>query len=204
MDVFTVDRDPLCHVALKANRLAIPPLPKTKGTHHWYTPVSKAAHTEAELWMVRLGSPGEDQLDMLPGNATGIPSEFHYHPFRFIDFKEQAQIRKQAAQHTAVRTGEVGRRYYMDFGFMQASSLDYRKPNPKTDRVVQSWDGYSSYLLIVMRRHVSCGYSSRNQKNPRWISSTVFLGNLPMKKEGLFALIKVENWPSHLPSPTWC
>ena len=99
--------------------------------------------------MVQLGSPGEDQLDMLPGNVTGIPSEFHCHPFRFIDFKEQARIRKQAAQRTAVRTGDAGRRYYMDFGFMRASSLDYRKPNPKTDRVVQSWDGYSSYLLIV-------------------------------------------------------
>ena len=99
--------------------------------------------------MVRLGSPGEDQLDMLPGNVTGIPSEFHYHPFRFIDFKEQARIRKQAAQCTAVCTCDAGRRYYMDFGFMQASSSDYRKPNPKTDHVVQSWDGYSSYLLIV-------------------------------------------------------
>ncbi len=148
-DVFTVDRDPLCRVALKAKRLATPPPPKTRATHHLYTPVSKAAHTEAELWMVRLGSPGEDQLDMLPGNVTGIPSEFHYHPFRFIDFKEQARIWKQAAQRTAVRTCDAGRRYYMDFGFMRASSSDYRKPNPKTDQVVQSWDGYSSYLLIV-------------------------------------------------------
>ncbi len=86
---------------------------------------------------------------MLPGNVTGIPSEFHYHPFRFIDFKQQARIWKQAAQRTAVRTLEAGRRYYMDFGFMWASSSDYRKPNPKTDQVVQSWDGYLSYLLIV-------------------------------------------------------
>ena len=148
-DVFAVDRDPLCRVALKAHRLATPPPPKTRATHHQYTPVSMAAHTEAELWMLRLGSPGEDQLDMLPGNVTGIPSEFRYHPVRFIDFKEQARIRKQAAQRTAVHTGEVGRRYYMDYGFMRASSLDYRNPTPKTDRVVQSWDGYWSYLLIV-------------------------------------------------------
>jgi hypothetical protein len=86
---------------------------------------------------------------MLPGNVTGIPSEFHYHPFQFIVFKEQARIRKQAAQRTAVRTGNTSRRYYMDFGFMRASSSDYRKPNPKTDQVVQSWDRYLSYLLIV-------------------------------------------------------
>jgi hypothetical protein len=148
-DVYTVDRDPLCRVAPAAHRLATPPPPKHRATHHQYTPVSKAAHTEAELWMLRLGSPGEDQLTMLPGKVTGIPSEFHYHPFRFLDFKEQARIRKQAAQRTAVRTGEARRRFYMDYGFMRASSLDYRKPNPKTDRVVQSWDGYSSYLLIV-------------------------------------------------------
>ena len=37
----------------------------------------------------------------------------------------------------------------MDFGFMWASSSNYRKLNPKTDQVVRSWDVYSSYLLIV-------------------------------------------------------
>ncbi len=47
------------------------------------------------------------------------------------------------------RTSEVGRRFYMDFGYMRASSSDYTKPNKKVDRVVDSWDGYSSYLLIV-------------------------------------------------------
>jgi hypothetical protein len=73
-DVFTVDRDPLYHVALMAHRLATPPPPKTRVTHHQYTPVSKAAHTEAELWMLRLGSPGEDQLDMLPGNGVPLSS----------------------------------------------------------------------------------------------------------------------------------
>jgi hypothetical protein len=49
---------------------------------------------------------------MLPGNVMGIPSEFHYHSFRFIDFKEQAWVRKQAAQWLAVRTTEAGKRLY--------------------------------------------------------------------------------------------
>jgi hypothetical protein len=40
------------------------------------------------------------QLDHLPGNAMGLPSEFDYHPFRFIDFKEQAKIRKKAIQRS--------------------------------------------------------------------------------------------------------
>ncbi len=37
----------------------------------------------------------------------------------------------------------------MDFGFIRASSVDYRHPNITSDRVVYSYDGYSSYLLIV-------------------------------------------------------
>ena len=32
---------------------------------------------------------------------------------------------------------------------MQALSLDYTKPNKTLDRVIDSWDGYSSYLIIV-------------------------------------------------------
>ena len=91
-DVLTVDKNPLCRVALMANRLVTPPTPKTRASHNKCTPVSKAAHTEVELWMVWLGSPGEDQLDMLPENVTGIPLEFYYHPFQFIDFKQQAWI----------------------------------------------------------------------------------------------------------------
>jgi hypothetical protein len=37
----------------------------------------------------------------------------------------------------------------MDFGFMRSSSKDYKRPNKVTDRVVTSYDGYSSHLVIV-------------------------------------------------------
>ena len=37
----------------------------------------------------------------------------------------------------------------MDFGFMRASESDYSRPDKTKDRIVQSFDGYSSYLLIV-------------------------------------------------------
>jgi hypothetical protein len=99
--------------------------------------------------MLRLGSPGEDQLDLLPGNVTGVPPGFLYHPHRFIDWKEEAQIQKQAAQRSAERTTEAKRRFYMDFGCMRASTSDFSRPNKNTDRVVASYDGFSSYLLIV-------------------------------------------------------
>jgi hypothetical protein len=37
----------------------------------------------------------------------------------------------------------------MDFGFIRASSDNYQCPNLCSDRMVDSYDGYSSYLLIV-------------------------------------------------------
>ena len=37
----------------------------------------------------------------------------------------------------------------MDFGFMRASTSDYSRRDRAKDRVVFSYDGFSSYLLIV-------------------------------------------------------
>jgi hypothetical protein len=37
----------------------------------------------------------------------------------------------------------------MDFGFISASTSDYKQPNKQTDRVVLSYEGYSAYLIIV-------------------------------------------------------
>jgi hypothetical protein len=109
----------------------------------------KAHQLESEVWLLCLGSPGVNQLDNLPQLTTGLPPVFDYHPFCFIDFKEQARIRKQAAQRLSVQTTERQRRFYMDFGFMLASALDYSQPNKTKDRVVYSYNGFSSYLLII-------------------------------------------------------
>ena len=99
--------------------------------------------------MLQLGSPGEDQLDLLPGNATGIPNKFHYHPFWYIDWKEEARLQHQKAQKYAERTDEPRKRFYMDFGFMCASDSDYDGHDKSRARVIKSRDGFSSYLLIV-------------------------------------------------------
>ena len=96
-----------------------------------------------------MGFCGEWQLDMLPGRATGIPNQFDYHPFRFIDHKEQAYIRKQAARRTTVKATKRGQRFFMDFGFMRSSTAEFGRPDPTKDRMVESYDGYSAYLAIV-------------------------------------------------------
>jgi hypothetical protein len=67
----------------------------------------------------------------------------------FIDWKEEAGIQKQAAQKSAERTTEIKRRFYMDYGFMRASTSTYGRPNKAEDRVVLSHDSFSSYLLVV-------------------------------------------------------
>ena len=148
-DVFTVDRDPIGHGLPVIRRVAAPDPPPIPRRSKRYIPVTPDSLTESEVWMLRLGSPGEDQLDLLPGNVLGVPPGFHYHPFRFVDWKEEARIQKQAAMRSAERTSECRRRFYMDFGFMRASTSNYTQPSKTTDRVVASYDGFSAYLLVV-------------------------------------------------------
>ncbi len=82
--------------------------------------------------MLCLGSPGDDQLDLLPGNDTGIPSRFQYHPFRFFYWKEAANIQKQAAPWSAEHTTDCKRQFYMDFGFMHALTSNFSQLNKRT------------------------------------------------------------------------
>ena len=39
--------------------------------------------------------------------------------------------------------------FYVNFGFMRASTSNYSKPTPETDRIITSIDGFTSYLLVV-------------------------------------------------------
>jgi hypothetical protein len=99
--------------------------------------------------MLQFGSPGKCQLDVLLIHIVDTPPVFEYHPFRYIDFKEQTYIRKWAAQRTAEHIPTCGTEFFMDFGFMQSLTEDYKRPNKLTDWVVNSYDGYSVHLVIV-------------------------------------------------------
>ena len=81
---------------------------------------------------------------------------FKSHPFRYIDHNEAATIRKRPATKVANRSTKNGQRFYMDFGFLWASTAEFGRPNVGTDRMVKSFDGYEAYLLVVdeTSRHV--------------------------------------------------
>ena len=104
---------------------------------------------DAELWAARLGYCSEWQLAQIPLHADGTPTKFYPHPLRFVTHKEQARIRKQPVGSGPEQAILPGQRFLMDFGFMRASSSDYSTPNIETDRVVESFDGYVAYLIIV-------------------------------------------------------
>ena len=146
-DVYTVDRDPVRPTC--ARTTAFPTRTQTHRPAPKFVPTTRARQVESEVWALWFGSPGEGQLDALPHHVDGIPPVFEYHPFRHIDFKEQAYIRKQPPRKSAERLPDCGSEFFMDFGFMRASTDDYRRPNKTTDQVVQLYDGYSAYLLIV-------------------------------------------------------
>jgi hypothetical protein len=131
-DVYAVDTLPASRYSLAVRRVVgpeslpgLPPVPRKTRSHERFLPVSKAKQVESEVWLLRLGSPGVRQLDLLPGRVTGIPTDFRYHPFHYIDHKEHASVKKRPAQFSAVRTPDCKRRFYMDFGFMRSSTSDY-------------------------------------------------------------------------------
>jgi hypothetical protein len=150
-NVFTVAPDPVYPALHSIHRVVAssPPDIPSELRGRRFAPTSRSKLAESETWMLRLGSPGEDQLDLQPGNVTGVPPGFQYHPFRFINWKEEARIQKQAAQRSSERTTESQRRFYIDYGFMSASSSNYSRPDKTKDRVVLSYDGFLLYLLIV-------------------------------------------------------
>ena len=151
-----MDRDPVrCN--LPTIRRAVVPDPPIQRRSKDYIPVSSNCLTELELWMLQLGSPGEDQLDFLPGKVTGIPPSFHYHPFWYIDWKEEAWVQKQAAGKSMEWMTDRCRQFYMDFEFTCALLSDHSKPSKTKDRVIDSWDGYSSYRWWWVRLHGTPG-----------------------------------------------
>jgi hypothetical protein len=114
-----------------------------------YTPTPKHKILESETWYLRMGGCSETQLDQLPKHALGLPQKFEWHPFQFVDFREQARVRRQPVGRNPDRVTYRAARFYFDFGFIRASNEDFTRPSVKNDRVVESYDGYSSYLLVV-------------------------------------------------------
>ncbi len=147
LDVLAVDSNPIRPTSVSKVSL------DTHIPHLWapskYKPVPKDCQLESEVWSLRIDCPSEDQLDVLPSNVPGLPSVLEYHPFRFVDFHAQARIQQQAAQRLAVRVEKRCREFHMDFGFMRASANDYTQPSKTTNRVVLSYNGFSSYLIVV-------------------------------------------------------
>jgi hypothetical protein len=114
-----------------------------------YTPTSKTKILESETWYLRLGGCNETTMDELTKHAIGLPEFFEWHSFRFIDFREQARIQKKPVGRNPTKVAERGQQFYFDFGFIRVSNEDYSRPTKNKDHVVKSYEGYSSYLLVV-------------------------------------------------------
>jgi hypothetical protein len=92
---------------------------------------------------------GTWQLAQLPHHVDRTPPSFSTHPLHFIDAKEQGGIHKQPVGHSPDKAPLPGLRFFMDFGFMRASTTDYQFPQPGSDRVVECFEGFNAYLIIV-------------------------------------------------------
>ncbi len=148
-------------------------------------PVHPTRQLEAEIWAARMGHCSEAQLAVLPSGVTGTPDHFECHPLRFVDHKVVAWMRKRAKGGEVVRVDGCGKRFYMDFGFMRASSTDFTRPDETKDRVVESYDKFTSYLLIVDEHSRYTWVLLMKSKDPPVEDVTAFLETFGLASGGL-------------------
>jgi len=86
---------------------------------------------------------------------------------------------------TVERLPFIGHRFYMDFGFMRVSTSDYTQPDAKRDHVVQSFDGFNSYLLIVNEASHVVWILLCKSKDPPIDEASTFLSEFGLRSGGL-------------------
>jgi hypothetical protein len=151
---------------------------------------------EFDLWQARLGHCNEWQLQVLPQAADGTPDKFYPHAFASYDWYNEARICKQpplkGCHPSSAR--DKAQRFYMDFGFLRASTLDYTLPDPKRDRVITSFDGYNSYLLVVddYTKYVWV-FLCKSKEPPIQVAEVFLKANGSAALEATFAVTKVAN-----------
>lgn len=163
-------------------------------------PIRPARHLESELWAARLSHRGKWQLDHIPRHATGLPDRLDYHPFGFIDFKQHAQVKHNPSGPIAKQLPHFGQCFYVDFGFIRASTSDFSKPDPKHDRVVESFNGFTSYLLIANEASRYVWVLLCQTKEPPIEEMSALLPEFGLKTGGLSAMTVEVN--SHAASPS--
>ena len=149
-------------------------------------PVTKVEHLSSELWAARLGYCGSQQLALIPANTEGTPSKFRCHPFRFLDVKEEAAVKRQPRSTVTAIAEENGSEFYMDFAFLRSSSSDFGVTPPETanDRIVQSFDGFHAHLLVVDKHSRRSWVFMRISKEPPTDIIGIFLTKYGRSKGG--------------------
>ena len=103
----------------------------------------------------------------------------------FIDHKVQACIQKRRSRKIASKETHPRQCFYVDFGFMQASTSNYPKPNPDIACIVTSVDRFTSYLLVVDKFSQYMWIFLCMSKEPPVEERSAFLSTLGLQEGGV-------------------
>jgi hypothetical protein len=93
----------------------------------------------------------------------------------------------------------------MDFGFICASSDNYRCPSTRSDRIINSYDGYNSYLLIVDNKlSMTWVFLTKSKSPPLEIASSFEHSDMTKMLEDSSSATKAGNLPDLIHSLIWC
>jgi hypothetical protein len=104
----------------------------------------------SELCHQRIGHPDQTQLSVLAKHSTGLPSQLTagLHPMHYWQACSDGKIHRAPMGPTSDTDPLLpGTHFHLDFGFTRASSAEFGVS--VGNRVVTSYDGNNTYLLIV-------------------------------------------------------
>jgi hypothetical protein len=122
----------------------------------------------------------------------------------FVDHKIQAPLRKQPANKSAIKSWPPGQQYFVDFEFLHYSTGDYSRPNPATDQIITSVDGFNCYLLVVDEFSQYAWVFLCSSKEPPIDKMSAFLRVFGLAEGGVLRcdqggeLAKSEHFQSHM------
>jgi hypothetical protein len=139
----------------------------------------------SEVWHQLLGHPGPTQLSALAKHSTGLPSLITMHPMHLCQAFNDEKI--QSADKGPITDTDLllpGTKCYLDFGFIRDSSANFGVS--MGNRVVTSYNGNNSYLLIVCAKTCQTWVFCQASKSPPFFIIERFLALNGLKSGPLY------------------
>ena len=155
--------------------------------------------TTLELWHQHTGHAGSSVLEALPTCCDGVPANLircKHGLYKCICCQTSKSTKTTGNDIEDVKAQVPGERFHMDFGFIKAKDIAVDKNDTgEPTKLVTSYDGYNSYLIIVDKatRYIWVFLSANKAPPLKTLHQFLTKHGIPeSKREGLNMAIRTD------------